>query len=172
MPKRIRTSSVDPAHAAGAGDSDSDSDSDTLSPPPQHVPRLSTPPTEQPVMTCDLLPTCRPLIFGTYEEYESHYRQTHTNRCSDCGCNFPTVRYLEVHIRENHDPLAQLKRERGEKIVCPWPKHLSPGRCSNKNASPQQYECYVDGCDKVCMTRARRKLHLIDKHKFPKVEII
>ena len=32
-----------------------------------------------------------------------------------------------------------------------------------------QYECFVEGCEKICATASKRRLHLIDKHMYPKV---
>lgn len=40
------------------------------------------------------------------------------NRCSECGKNFPTELFLNLHIEENHDALVAARRERGEKTVC------------------------------------------------------
>src|ERR1700722_14248192 len=31
-----------------------------------------------------------------------------------------------------------------------------------------QYSCFVEDCDKKCSTPQKRRLHLIDKHLFPK----
>lgn len=31
-----------------------------------------------------------------------------------------------------------------------------------------QYACFVEGCDKVCLEPRKRRMHLIDKHMFPK----
>lgn len=39
------------------------------------------------------------------------------NRCVECGKNFPTDLFLNLHIEENHDPLTAARRERGEKTV-------------------------------------------------------
>lgn len=32
----------------------------------------------------------------------------------------------------------------------------------------QQYSCFVEDCDKICSTPQKRRMHLIDKHMFPK----
>lgn len=58
-----------------------------------------------------------PIRFSTYAAYETHYIQQHTNRCADCGRNFPSTRFLEVHILDTHDALVAVKRSRGEKTV-------------------------------------------------------
>ena len=57
------------------------------------------------------------ITFSTFEEYSVHYQQNHLNRCSECGTNFPSDHYLQLHIAENHDPIVAIKRERGERTV-------------------------------------------------------
>jgi hypothetical protein len=69
------------------------------------------------VMLCSLPPHRQALAFPTYEAYEVHYAQAHVNRCLECGSNFPTAHYLALHIAENHDPLNEARKARGEKIV-------------------------------------------------------
>lgn len=68
-------------------------------------------------MKCSLPPHKQTLSFRTFEEYEIHYAKEHTHRCLECRKNFPTGHFLELHIEENHDSLAAVKRERGEKTV-------------------------------------------------------
>ncbi|KAK5005585.1 hypothetical protein LTR28_007531 [Elasticomyces elasticus] len=97
------------------------------------------------IMRCSL-PPHEPLDFGTYADYEVHYKQTHSNRCLECGNNFPTDHYLNLHIAENHDPLNEARRERGDKI----------------------YACFVEDCDRMCSTWRKRRMHLVDKHGFPR----
>ena len=70
-----------------------------------------------PEMLCSLPPHRQTLSFISYEEYEIHYLKTHTNRCTECRKNFPTEHLLNLHIEENHDSLASVRKERGEKIV-------------------------------------------------------
>ena len=58
------------------------------------------------------------------------------NRCSQCGKNFPTERFLNLHIEENHDALVATRRERGEKTVRCYPFLFLPllyVRCSDAN---------------------------------------
>jgi len=99
-----------------------------------------------PVIRCSLQPLCAARPFNTYNDYEVHYTQAHSNRCRECCRNLPSQHLLDLHIREHHDPFTELKRERGEKT----------------------YFCFVEGCNKICSTIRTRRLHLVDLHKFPK----
>ncbi|RFU80328.1 hypothetical protein TARUN_1876 [Trichoderma arundinaceum] len=98
------------------------------------------------VMRCSLPPHKEPLGFRFYSDYETHYHKFHSNRCIECRKNFPTDHLLSVHIEECHDPLARVAREKGE----------------------HTYSCFVEGCERKCMTPQKRRLHLIDKHMYPK----
>ncbi|KAM0250206.1 hypothetical protein ACHAQJ_008699 [Trichoderma viride] len=98
------------------------------------------------VMRCSLPPHKDPLGFRFYSDYETHYHNFHTNRCIECRKNFPTDHLLSVHIEECHDPLAKVAREKGE----------------------HTYSCFVEGCGRKCMTPQKRRLHLIDKHMYPR----
>lgn len=73
-------------------------------------------------VTCELPPLCssNPQRFASAMDFESHYVKFHSNRCVTCGKVFPSERFLDLHITENHDPFAALKRERGDKIVSTW----------------------------------------------------
>lgn len=95
---------------------------------------------------CALTPHRMPLCFATQEEYEIHYSKEHANRCVTCSKNFPSIRLLELHIDENHNPMREALAARGEKT----------------------YGCFVEDCDRKCSTPQKRRLHLIDKHMFPK----
>ncbi|SPJ72981.1 uncharacterized protein FTOL_02710 [Fusarium torulosum] len=97
-------------------------------------------------MRCNLPPHREPLAFRSYDEYEVHYNKTHTNRCLECRKNFPSEHLLNVHIEECHDPLVTVKKEQGE----------------------HTYSCFVEGCERKCMTHQKRRMHLIDKHMYPK----
>lgn len=66
------------------------------------------------------------LRFATYNEYETHYISTHTNRCLECGRNFPSWHYLDLHIAECHDALVEIRREKGKAVV----RMLQPGGTS------------------------------------------
>lgn len=69
------------------------------------------------VMRCFLPPHRDPIAFSSYEEYDVHYAKAHTNRCLECRKNFPTEHFVGLHIAENHDPLNEARKARGEKIV-------------------------------------------------------
>ena len=69
------------------------------------------------VMRCSLPPHRDTIAFASYEEYEVHYAKVHTNRCLECRKNFPTEHFVGLHIAENHDPLNEARKARGEKIV-------------------------------------------------------
>lgn len=69
------------------------------------------------VMRCSLPPHRQTLSFSSFEEYEVHYNKIHVNRCSECRKNFPTTYFLDLHISENHDPLVEVLKERGERTV-------------------------------------------------------
>ncbi|KAJ4304081.1 hypothetical protein N0V88_001691 [Collariella sp. IMI 366227] len=97
-------------------------------------------------MRCSLPPHKEPLIFSSYSEYETHYRDQHTNRCLECRKNFPSAHLLSLHIEEMHDSFVQVKREKGERT----------------------YSCFVEMCDRKCSTPQKRKMHLVDKHMYPK----
>jgi hypothetical protein len=75
-------------------------------------------------MRCFLPPHKEPLIFPSYGEYETHYRDQHTNRCLECRRNFPSAHLLGLHIEETHDSFAMVRKERGERTVSP--SKLSP----------------------------------------------
>ena len=98
------------------------------------------------VVQCTLAPHSEALCFDTQEEFEIHYAKEHINRCAACSKNFPTPCFLELHIEENHNALRELQAARGEKT----------------------YSCFVEDCDRKCSTPQKRRLHLIDKHMFPR----
>jgi len=99
------------------------------------------------IMQCSLPPHANALSFVSIDDFEVHYAKEHSNRCSDCGKNFPTARFLLLHIDENHNPLREALQAKGEKT----------------------YSCFLEDCDKKCSTPQKRRLHLIDKHMFPKI---
>ncbi|KAF6832061.1 zinc finger protein [Colletotrichum musicola] len=114
-------------------------------------------------MKCFLPPHREALTFKSYDEYEAHYIKAHTNRCIECGRNLPSEHLLNVHHEECHDSIAAVRRERGEHTV----RHplLASYDIHQHRA---QYSCFVEGCERKCMTPQKRRMHLIDKHMYPK----
>ncbi|KAF9931415.1 hypothetical protein FBU30_010251 [Linnemannia zychae] len=84
--------------------------------------------------------------FSNAALYEYHFDTNHRHICQTCKKVFPGEKWLIFHIREIHDVLVRIQRERGERT----------------------YQCYVDGCDRLCSTPQKRRMHLIDKHQYPK----
>ncbi|BGP33712.1 hypothetical protein JCM10296v2_005516 [Rhodotorula toruloides] len=138
-----------PRSASGSSDS---SDSLSAPPSPSNkVYRPSSPSHSQ--WTCTLPPTCdrTPSIFSSSSSLEAHHRVYHAFVCTappstfdfaigesekkryrhredgrkerTCGRVFPDERTLQLHLTECHDELAQLKQERGEKILFSTPKN-------------------------------------------------
>jgi hypothetical protein len=150
MSKRSRRASFPPA-SDDSNEAIVEYEEDTLAghaPPTKfsHTDPEVHPPIPVRVMQCTLAPHRERLSFDTQEEYEVHYAKEHTNRCATCSKNFPTARFLELHIEENHNSLREALAARGEKT----------------------YGCFVEGCDRKCSTPQKRRLHLIDKHMFPR----
>ncbi|KAK5051882.1 hypothetical protein LTR84_002685 [Exophiala bonariae] len=102
---------------------------------------------ETSTIQCSLPPHRELLSFSNIEGFEVHYSKEHSNRCSSCGKNFPTAHFLALHTDENHNTFREALQAKGEKT----------------------YACFVQGCEKVCSTPQKRRLHLIDKHLFPKI---
>jgi len=72
---------------------------------------------QTPIISCSLTPHQTPISFSSYEDYDIHYAKAHSNRCSECNKNFPSEQFLKLHIAENHDPINEARRARGDKIV-------------------------------------------------------
>lgn len=49
--------------------------------------------------------------------YEHHFETNHRHICQTCKKAFPGEKWLILHIREIHDVLVRIQRERGERIV-------------------------------------------------------
>ncbi|KAJ7230689.1 hypothetical protein GGX14DRAFT_411760 [Mycena pura] len=101
-------------------------------------------------LLCTLPPTCnhRPTPIANCKDLETHYATYHAHVCEEKGCNsvFPDARLLEIHQTECHDPLAAVRKERGEKI----------------------FGCHLASCSKMFLTPKARRLHLIQGHGYPK----
>jgi hypothetical protein len=149
MAKRSRETSFSPSAEELSTSETNEIDSDAE---PAHANKYtlvenSTPAARITVMRCSLPPHREALEFQSHEDYEVHYLKEHTNRCASCGKNFPTAHFLGLHIEENHNALRETLQAKGEKT----------------------YACFVEDCDRKCSTPQKRRLHLIDKHGFPKV---
>ncbi|KAG6365388.1 hypothetical protein INS49_006999 [Diaporthe citri] len=94
---------------------------------------------------CSLPGHAHGMHFAKYQDYESHYHKAHSNRCLDCRKNFPSSHILNLHIREFHDALTELRKEKGDHI----------------------YSCFVETCAEKRKTPAERRAHLIETHKYP-----
>ncbi|KAL6301715.1 hypothetical protein BKA93DRAFT_930139 [Sparassis latifolia] len=104
-------------------------------------------------LLCTLPPTCnppknRPTPLAGSAALEAHYATYHAHVCEEhgCGCVFPDARLLELHQTECHDPLAAVRKERGEKI----------------------FACHLASCQRRFLTPKARRLHLIEAHGYPK----
>jgi hypothetical protein len=117
---------------------------------------------------CILPPHRSPWHFDNYEAYEQHVDAFHSNRCHECNCNLPSQHYLSLHISERHDPFNAIKRERGEKTVSS--EGIIPFYFTIRRflCLVIQYACLVEGCDRICSSPPKRRMHCIDKHNFPK----
>lgn len=117
-------------------------------------------------MKCSLPPHKEPFTFTSYGEYEAHYIKFHTHRCLECQKNMPSEHLLSVHIEECHDPLVVVRRDKGEHTVCLTPPNiLFEG---TDQLTRMQYSCFVEGCERKCLTHHKRRMHMIDKHMYPK----
>jgi len=93
---------------------------------------------------------------GNTRELEVHYAKYHAWVCqadeahgtTQCSKVFPDGRLLELHQTECHDPIAAVRKDRGEKI----------------------FACFLpsSACSKVFLTPKARRLHLIAAHAYPK----
>ncbi|KAJ7105115.1 hypothetical protein C8R43DRAFT_864234, partial [Mycena crocata] len=101
-------------------------------------------------LLCTLPPTCNhnPTPIANSKDLETHYATYHAHVCeeSDCNCVFPDARLLEIHQTECHDPLAAVRKDRGEKI----------------------FACHLASCSRLFATPKARRLHLIQGHGYPK----
>ncbi|KAF5373361.1 hypothetical protein D9615_007368 [Tricholomella constricta] len=101
-------------------------------------------------LLCTLPPTCnhRPTPLASTRDLETHYATYHAHVCEQGGCGavFPDARLLELHQTECHDPLAAVKKDRGEKI----------------------FACHLPSCARLFSTPKTRRLHLIQAHGYPK----
>jgi hypothetical protein len=91
-----------------------------------------------------LYPNCSASFFDIIS-FENHYSAVHRHVCGVCNQVFPTARFLELHILEQHDSFFKLL-----------------------SLHQKMYECLVEGCGRKFAGNFQRRLHLIDYHKYPK----
>lgn len=113
--KRSREQDDEDEHAAGSSE-------DVAIVPVSKIMNLDTEDSEpydanKIALQCSLPGHSRGMNFHSYAEYEKHYAQLHSNRCLECGRNFPTAHILSLHIQEHHDALTEIKREKGASTV-------------------------------------------------------
>lgn len=102
-------------------------------------------------LKCQLAPTCsgrgNECVFENAADMERHHATYHTHVCLDSGCGkvFPDARFLALHQTECHDPLIDIRKERGEKT----------------------FQCFLDTCSRKFLTPKNRRLHLIEAHSYP-----
>ncbi|KZT25341.1 hypothetical protein NEOLEDRAFT_1065436 [Neolentinus lepideus HHB14362 ss-1] len=103
-------------------------------------------------LLCTLPPTCnppknQPTQLLNSQDLERHYAKYHAHVCEEkgCGCVFPDARLLQLHQTECHDPLAAVRKDRGQKI----------------------FACHLTSCDRLFLTPKARRLHLIQAHGYP-----
>ncbi|RDB18448.1 hypothetical protein Hypma_000192 [Hypsizygus marmoreus] len=135
--------------------SQTSSSSSTSTEGPQHLSKASrTTPVASDAnghpLLCTLPPTCnhRPTPLASTRDLETHYATYHAHVCEQHGCGavFPDARLLELHQTECHDPLAAVRKDRGEKI----------------------FACHLASCTRLFLTPKARRLHLIEAHAYPK----
>ncbi|KAJ8473736.1 hypothetical protein ONZ51_g7670 [Trametes cubensis] len=134
---------------------DSPSPSPTPSPTLKAARTSATPPpgagepsTSSGHILCTLPPTCnppnRPTHLAGTRDLEAHYAMYHAHVCEEKGLAHP--RAPQSHQTECHDPLAAVRKERGEKI----------------------FACHLATCPRRFSTPKTRRLHLIEAHGYPK----
>ncbi|KIY46322.1 hypothetical protein FISHEDRAFT_66492 [Fistulina hepatica ATCC 64428] len=118
--------------------------------PQSKVVRTSDEDTTSHPLLCTLPPTCtrHPTPLASSADLEVHYAKYHAHVCESpgCGCVFPDARLLELHQTECHDPIALVRKDRGEKI----------------------FACHLETCPRFFSTPKNRRLHLIQTHGYPK----
>ncbi|PVU97572.1 hypothetical protein BB559_001982 [Furculomyces boomerangus] len=97
-------------------------------------------------IVCHKYPCNGRVTFPNPSSYEKHYNQLHLYVCMECHAVLPNPHWLDLHISECHDSFFQASVERGLKM----------------------YRCLLDSCNKTTVSAKMRKLHMIDKHKYPK----
>ena len=147
MPKRSRSafelsnSSSSSSHSSSANTTNSQ----PLSPPTKILHRSpSADPFTTPAIHSSLPNQAQHLPLLTFTAYTEHYTTAHLHRCLSCHANFPSAHLLSLHLTETHDPLAAIRRKRGEDI----------------------YACFVEGCERMFGGVEGRDGHVVREHRF------
>ncbi|KAI9690126.1 MAG: hypothetical protein M1822_009087 [Bathelium mastoideum] len=113
--KRSRSVSTDSTSTSDAGTPRSDSQ-DLDGAPIKYVQLDDKPSASKHAdsIVCQLPPHDH-LHLSSIGDFETHYQKEHVHRCIECHKNLPSDHFLGLHISENHDPLSEIRRERGEK---------------------------------------------------------
>ncbi|KAI0091382.1 hypothetical protein BDY19DRAFT_622474 [Irpex rosettiformis] len=165
--KRLRAAS--PSQASSSASQPS---SEATEPVSKATRTTSTSSSARPLL-CTLPPTCnpphQPTTLANSKELETHYATYHAHVCEyeGCGCVFPDARLLELHQTECHDPIAALRKERGEKIVRDVPIFALHSQVEFDLALIQ-FACHLATCPRIFSTPKTRRLHLIQSHGYPK----
>jgi hypothetical protein len=141
MSKRPRTSSPSPPPSLELNTPSPPADSSNDS--PAKLSRVDAPSQQhqQPAIVCSEKPLCQARPFSSYEEYENHYAKTHTNRCVECMKNFPSERFLHLHIQET--------RTECPSCVCYMRQQLAywvQMTCYHKSGSREERKLLVPSC--------------------------
>lgn len=121
-------------------------------------PSTSPAPSQQSAFTCTLPPLCSssPKSFATSEALTSHYSTHHAHVCSAPRCNkiFPSEHFLDLHLREFHDPIVALQRENGSKTVRLFAAGQYP--CETKRPT---YTLHCPPVQMLCLDLRQEVLH-------------
>ncbi|KAJ2508875.1 hypothetical protein GGF44_002293 [Coemansia sp. RSA 1694] len=94
---------------------------------------------------CHDAPCLGSVVLPSALAFERHYDQMHRNTCSVCSAIFPSAHWLDLHVQELHDAFFDARVARGDKA----------------------FRCFLPTCAKLFARPGKRRLHMIDKHKFP-----
>ncbi|TQV94524.1 zinc finger protein [Cordyceps javanica] len=128
----------------------SDSDTERSSPSPSVRILCSLPPHSE-------------MAFDSYTAYEAHYNSLHTNRCLQC-------RDARSHHPSPERPGRPycITRPAAAAVAVAVAAHRLCITARLTTTSKIQFSCFVEGCDRKCMTHQKRRMHMIDKHMYPK----
>ncbi|KAJ2741739.1 hypothetical protein GGI20_004974 [Coemansia sp. BCRC 34301] len=94
---------------------------------------------------CHDAPCLGSVVLPSTLAFERHYDQMHRNTCSVCSAIFPSVHWLDLHVQELHDAFFDARIARGDSA----------------------FRCFLPTCPELFACPDKRRLHMIDRHKFP-----